>query len=155
MTQIITSDVLILKVNCLDQDKEINVECFCYFSVFENQYFICSGSKNKANKTETYEYFCKKKDSLLTMLNAILCGKKNIEMSLFNCPNLFFNNDCFDYRSLSEKYKIHENELHPGESSLSIISKLNCDYYFQDEHAKLKSYIKLLKSVRHASRSSL
>ena len=128
-TQPATSDVLVMKLVVSNHSilpaEKINVECYCFFDPYEEEYFICGSSSISGDRdTEiykygdrdagVYKYFIKKRSSVLEMLDVIVYEESNnrfqdstYEVSLVNFPNLLME-EYIDYAVLNGKFHKHK-----------------------------------------------
>jgi hypothetical protein len=150
--------------------ENINVECYCFFDPYEEEYFICgSSSVSGGRDAGIYKYFIKKRSSVLEMLDVIAYEESNndvqdskFEVSLVNFPNLLME-EYIDYAVLNGKFHKHKmnyemdcynnNKIYyDNEFNIvavpSIISKLSYDKYSDDVYETMEKYVNLLKKVR-------
>ena len=164
---IITSDVLVMKVS-VGTPQTGSVDCYCYFDEFEQEYFLCGGSRQGTDmNAEVFKYFCKSRNSLLSMLDSIVEPYGEcIELKLVNYPNLFIENEYIDYNLLDTKFKkwgfgTVSSATDDGMSVTydvdddynkvvcpSVITHIYHDNYTDDTYFIMKKYAKLLKNVR-------
>lgn len=150
MSNILTSDVLVLSVKCYNPHLDRTTESYCYFDEIEQEYFICGGSilSGETKISNVYKFYCTKRKSLLGMLDSVIeCSPWHIEVAFLNFPNLFVENDYIDYSVLSDT---HNKMLRDGEcwSTPGLISQVQYSEYNDDVYYAIKKHIKLLRNVR-------
>jgi hypothetical protein len=91
---------------------EVDMRCYILYDEIEHEYFVCGTRMSCENKPYgEFKFYCKRKNDLYEYLSFVMnLSDCNVNVGLFNYPDLFDTHDMVDFNILNE-CRTEEHEI--------------------------------------------